>query len=91
LKVTWSTSAQRDLLRIVDYISSDDPAAAERVGQRMGEAVQSLAKMPRLGRPSRSKGGRELVLSPLPYIVEYIVREEQVFIRRIWHGAQRRP
>ena len=38
----------------------------------------------------REKGTRELVLSPLPYIAVYRVRESTIEILHIWHGAQDR-
>lgn len=88
MKVVWSARAQRDVIAIVDYISQDNPSAAERVGVKIAEAVASLTSMPRRGRPSRFKDGRELVLAPLPYIVEYSVADERVFVVRIRHGAQ---
>jgi plasmid stabilization system protein ParE len=36
-------------------------------------------------------GWRELVFSPLPYIVVYLVTEEAIEITRIFHGAQDWP
>jgi plasmid stabilization system protein ParE len=88
LKVVWSARANRDLAAIVDYIARDNPSAAERVGLRIGDAAASLTTMPRRGRPSRLKAGRELVLAPLPYIIEYAVADEEVLILHIRHGAQ---
>ena len=88
MKVVWSARAHRDLVAIVDYISQDNPSAAERVGARIAEAAASLTNMSRRGRPSRLKVGRELVLAPLPYIIEYAVGRDEVFIFHIRHGAQ---
>jgi plasmid stabilization system protein ParE len=36
-------------------------------------------------------GTRELVLSPLPSLLVYTVRDESIFIVRILHGAQQWP
>ncbi len=44
--------------------------------------------------PRGSRGSRmdrELVMSPLPYIVVYAVRGDAIFIVRILHGAQQWP
>jgi toxin ParE1/3/4 len=49
-----------------------------------------LADFPHLGRVGRRQGTRELVFTPLPYIVVYRVKKDAVQILRIWHGAQRR-
>ena len=53
------------------------------------EAAEDLR---RIGRTSRRiSGWRELVFSPLPYIVVYLVTEEAIEITRIFHGAQDWP
>lgn len=90
MRIRWTGTARRDFEGIVDYISRDNPAAAERVGASILEAAASLATMENRGRPSRRKSGRELVLAPLPYIIEYRVQAHEVLIVRIWHGKQRR-
>jgi len=39
----------------------------------------------------KKAGTRELILSPLPWIVTYTVRDDAIDIVRILHGAQRWP
>jgi plasmid stabilization system protein ParE len=46
---------------------------------------------PNRGRPGKKEGTRELVMSPLPYIVIYTVRGNEVYVVRILHGAQQWP
>jgi plasmid stabilization system protein ParE len=55
------------------------------------ETIRSLKISPRLGRLGREEGTRELVLSRLPYIVAYRIKEQAVEILHIFHGAQNRP
>jgi len=55
------------------------------------EVILSLRTSPRRGRVGREEGTRELVVSRLPYIVAYRVRDEAVEILHIYHGAQNRP
>ena len=43
------------------------------------------------GRPGKKPGTRELVLSPLPWILVYAVRGDAVYVVRILHGAQQWP
>ena len=52
---------------------------------------QSWIKFPLRGRPGRVNGTRELVISPLPYIVVYRIRENFIEIAKVLHGAQRWP
>jgi toxin ParE1/3/4 len=62
MRIRWTDPAQSDLLEVLGYIARDNPRAAERVGRRLLSAVQSLAEQPRLGRPGRVHGTRELVI-----------------------------
>jgi len=56
----------------------------------MVERIEQLHAFPRRGRVGREEGTRELVLSLLPHIVVYRVRESAVEILQIWHAAQDR-
>ncbi|WP_396127291.1 type II toxin-antitoxin system RelE/ParE family toxin [Acidicapsa acidisoli] len=43
---------------------------------------------PRRVAPGKILGTRELILSPLPYLIVYSVEEERIHVLRIFHGAQ---
>ncbi len=64
--VVWTQRARRNLNDIGEYIAQDDPAAAERTVRRIVEQVSGLAYYPRIGRPGRVEGTRELVISDTP-------------------------
>jgi toxin ParE1/3/4 len=86
--------ADRFFRRIEDIrerIAEDDPQGAIRVILRIREAVGRLAMSPRLGRPGRVPGTRELIVSGTPYIVPYRVKEDVVQIITVLHGAQKWP
>jgi plasmid stabilization system protein ParE len=92
MEVRWSLPAAEDLERICERIERDDPEAARRVARTIYEGCGRLKGFPHLGRASsRMAGRRELVFSPLPYIVVYQVTEQAVEISRIFHGAQDWP
>jgi toxin ParE1/3/4 len=55
------------------------------------EAPAALVSIPFRGRPGKKEGTRELVLSPLPYIVVYRITDDAIHIVRILHGAQKWP
>jgi addiction module RelE/StbE family toxin len=81
--------AVEDLEQICERIDRDNPGAARRVIQTIYDGCARLLDFPYLGRLSeRMTGRRELVFSPLPYIVVYQVTEHAVEISRIFHGAQ---
>jgi ParE toxin of type II toxin-antitoxin system, parDE len=49
-------------------------------------AGAQLLMFPNRGRLGKKEGTRELVMSPLPYIVVYTVRGDAIYIVRILHG-----
>jgi addiction module RelE/StbE family toxin len=91
MRVRWTTDAADDLERICDYIARDRPDSARRVAQSVVERIGSLETFPRLGRVGRVPGTREITFPPLPFVAIYELREEQMIVLRILHGAQRWP
>ena len=88
--VVWTRRADRNLSEIAEYIAEDNPAAAEQTVRHIVEQVSGLAFYPRLGRPGRVEGTRELVIRGTSYIAIYRVRE-RVEVLRIRHAAQKWP
>jgi toxin ParE1/3/4 len=86
MTVRWSPEAAADFAAIVEYIRKQNPSAAERLARTIYDGVASLASFPRQGRPGRTQGTRELVFTPLPYVVVYRVKDEVVDIARILRG-----
>jgi len=64
--------------------------AALKTVRTIFERVEQLVTFPHRGRMGREEDTRELVLSPLPYIVVYRVKDSAVEILHIYHGAQDR-
>jgi len=78
-------------MAIAEYIAQDNQTAAYGVHETILRQVGRLAEHPRIGRPGRVKGTRELVVSGTPYIVAYRVAGQDVTILRVLHGAQQWP
>jgi len=53
--------------------------------------VNQLAQHPKMGRPGRVKGTRELVISGTPFVVIYRLKARRVDIIRLLHSAQQWP
>jgi len=88
MRVRWSPAAANDLEQIGAYLKDHNPAFAQPTVRRLYQAAQSLRQFPYRGRVGNEPGLRELVTSPLPYIIAYEVSEESVHIVRVLHGAQ---
>jgi toxin ParE1/3/4 len=91
MEVRWSPEAADDLERIVRYIQRDNLEVARKVASMIVDAVGALSTFPERGRAGRIGGTRELVVTSLPWIAVYRVRDEAVEIVRIYHGAQDWP
>jgi toxin ParE1/3/4 len=55
------------------------------------KSLRRLADAPRLGRPGRVGGTRELVITGTPYIAAYRLGPQRAEVLRVLHGAQRWP
>lgn len=86
----WGENATDDVNNIIDYISSDDPESANRVVDQIDNRVGNLPDNPKMGRPGRVKGTRELVISK-NYVVIYKERSEEIEILRVLHAKQQWP
>ncbi|MBM3092809.1 type II toxin-antitoxin system RelE/ParE family toxin [Ensifer sp. T173] len=75
-RIRWTVWALQRLDEIGAYIEHDDPNAAARVVARLVASVDMLAELPAAGRIGRIAGTREIVLSDIPYIIPYRVRQD---------------
>ena len=91
MRIRWSEEAARDLERIYERIHHENPRAARQVVRTLYDGCAALKRFPTRGRLGREPGTRELVFTPLPYVVVYRVNGEAVEISRVWHGAQDWP
>jgi toxin ParE1/3/4 len=91
VRVRWLARALANLNAEAEYIARDQPQAAARVVRAIHESVDRLQRHPALGRPGRVAGTRELVVPGTPYIVPYRVRDSEVQILRVFHGARKWP
>ena len=86
----WRQAARDDLLAIVDYISDDNPAAAQALKDEIETKVSRLPVHPKLYRAGRVPGTREMVVRN-NYLVIYTEDEKAISILRVLHGAQQWP
>lgn len=89
-ELKWHALARADLLAIVDYISDDNPDAAQRVKDDIEEKAVSLSNFPKMGRQGRIEGTRELVVWA-NYILVYEEDAANIRILRVLHSAQQWP
>jgi toxin ParE1/3/4 len=91
MRLRWTPAAADDLESIEDYLAQHLPTFAKSTILEIYQVVLTLRSTPYRGRSGRVEGTRELVLPRLPYIVVYRIKENDVEILHIYHGAQHRP
>lgn len=89
-ELEWTEPAHADLLAIVDYISDDNPDAAQHLKDDIEEKAAKLPEFPKLYRPGRVPFTREMVVWA-NYIVVYSEDALTVRILRVLHAAQQWP
>lgn len=89
-ELKWTEPARADLLAIVDYISDDNPDAAQRLKDDIEAKAAKLPRHPKIYRPGRVEGTREMVVTA-NYIVVYSEDAFTVRILRVLHAAQQWP
>jgi len=86
----WTESALDDLFSIVDYISDDNPRAAQLLKDEIETKASRLPEHPKLYKAGRVAGTREMVVRA-NYIVIYAASGHAVKILRVLHAARQWP
>lgn len=87
MRVLWGNVARADLLHIRQYIALTNPQTAARLAERIRRASRRLGDLPRVGRPGRCPGTRELVVTD----TSYRITPDAIEVLRVLHGRQRWP
>jgi plasmid stabilization system protein ParE len=91
LRLIMTRRAERDLARVKAYIAQHNPAAAERVRQRIRQSIVLLCDYPYLGRPTARA---EVLMTSVPryrYKIYFTVVGDELRIIHIRHGSRRDP
>ncbi|OBZ96120.1 plasmid stabilization protein [Pararhizobium polonicum] len=92
MRIVWTRRYLRELAGIADYIGQHNPRAAARLVNDIHAKTYRLPSAnPFIGRNGDIRGTRELVIPGTPYIVAYRVRDTQVEILFVQHGAREWP
>ncbi len=88
MALRWLNAALSDLRAIKDYISEENPEAANQVIACIRNETGVLLKQPSIGRTGRIFDTHELVISQYPYIVAYRERSGEVQILAVVHTSR---
>ena len=90
MKVIWTPEAEQDRDDIWLHIAADNLRAAARLDELFSDAAARLADHPKLGRPGKIPGTRELIPHE-NYRLVYEIDGETVWVLTLVHTARRWP
>ena len=90
MKIIWTPEALQDRVDVWEHIATDNPRAAARMDALFSDAATKLADYPKLGRPGKIQGTRELVPHE-NYRLVYEISDETVWILALVHNARQWP
>lgn len=86
MSVRWTTSANRDLVRLHTFLEPVDRRAAARAVKRILAGAKQIARHPRIGVRLPEFAPREVRrLIVGDYELRYELRANDLIILRIWH------
>ncbi len=93
-RVIISPSGREDLKELVSYIAQENPAAAEKMGNRILSEIKKVGDFPEMGRmvpEFKDPDIREIIV--YPFRVIYRVNKASGFpeVVRIWRGFRGHP
>lgn len=90
--IDWLAEALQNRFDQLDYIAEDNPLAAADQDDEIERQVNMLHDHPKLGRPGRIKGTRELIITSTPFVLVYRLKGSQrLEVLRLLHGSQLWP
>ncbi|EQC01766.1 type II toxin-antitoxin system mRNA interferase toxin, RelE/StbE family [Photorhabdus temperata] len=91
MKIIWRKIAEADRERIFDYIAQNSPNAALELDADFDTKIELAVQQPKLYRPGRMRGTREIVVRH-NYVIVYRIKDSgTVVVLRVLHAAQQWP
>jgi len=88
MNLIWSEQARQEWARHYRFYFERNPEAARRLRQLVMDGAKRLRDHPKLGRPGRVEGSRELVISGTPFLLVYDENPVRVEILHVYDGRQ---
>ncbi|MCW5233524.1 type II toxin-antitoxin system RelE/ParE family toxin [Verminephrobacter eiseniae] len=92
MKVVWRPMAEADREHIFDYIAKNNLGAALELDEEFQAKADNAALNPKLYKPGRVRGTREIVVRP-NYVMIYRIDDDggTLTVLRVLHAARRWP
>ncbi|MGQ0749954.1 MAG: type II toxin-antitoxin system RelE/ParE family toxin [Betaproteobacteria bacterium] len=83
----WARSARDAFNASIDFIASEDIFAAQRVVERVQNALTQIQAYPKIGKPAGARGRRALAIPDTGHIINYRETRNAIRILR-WYRAR---
>ncbi len=91
MKIKWSHSGSRDVIRLHAYLAQVAPESAAKVTQMLTRAPNRLRDFPRVGERVESEDTVEIRrLSVGHYVMHFEITGDEIVILRVWHAREER-
>ena len=90
MKIRWLSTAENDLVALINYIAEDNPHIAINIFNTIRISVEKLKMFPFLGREGRVENTRELIIPYYPYIIVYRITKD-ILILAVFHTSRKWP
>ncbi len=89
-RLQWRPFSPADRDAIIEYIAQDNPSEAIDLDLEFETKAENTRQRPKLYKPGRMKGTREIVVRP-NYVMVYRITGDLVEVLRVLHTAQHSP
>ena len=92
--IFWTSIAVQDLRNICDFISRDNPVAAQRMGEELIKQAEAMSLFPQSGRvvpETKNPLIRETIVGSYRIIYQLDEANKVIALARIWHSARGTP
>lgn len=92
MKIYWTLNAIKHLTNIYEYIALNSPTYARRIADRIIRRSEQISTQPLSGRKVPEYEAEEKCeLIEKPYRIIYRVKQDQIDVLAVIHGAQLLP
>ncbi len=90
MKLRYSSRASRDLAEIGEYLTARSPGGALSVERRIRKTIKLISEFPGAGRGLDQRPAvRVLPIGRYPYLIFYTLRDTEIVVLYIRHGARK--
>jgi addiction module RelE/StbE family toxin len=90
MKLIWSPRSENELAAIVDYIAADNLDAALEFDCHITNSAERLMDFPKMGKPGRIEGTREVIVHE-HYILVYEIESDELRVLSVLHTSRQWP